>query len=60
MLFFVFLTKECSKEEDSQWHVDDWRSDVDKPVGEERCNSQKDNIIDEVFSVFINLQTKDR
>lgn len=48
-------SNECTKEEDSQWYVDDRRSDVDKPIWKERRNSQEDDVIDEVFSVFIDL-----
>lgn len=55
-----FLTEKCTQEEDPQWHVDNRRCDVDKPIWEERRNPQKDDVIDEVFSVLIDLRRNEK
>lgn len=60
MHFSFFLTEKCTQEEDSQWHVDHRRCDVDEPIWEERRNPQKDDVIDEVFSVLIDLRGNEK
>lgn len=51
-----FLTEKGTNEENAQRHIDDRGSDVDKPVGKEWGYPQENDVIDQMFSMFFNLQ----
>lgn len=52
----LLLTQECSESEGKQPDIDDWRRDVDKPVGQEWSYPEKYDVIQHVLPVLIHLE----
>lgn len=52
----IDLTEKGAQEEDTQRHINDRWGDVDEPVWKERSYSQKNDVIDEVFSMLVHLR----
>ena len=52
------LTDECSHEEDSQWHSDDRRDNIDEPVGKKWCYSKENDVVQQITTVFLHLRRK--
>jgi hypothetical protein len=49
------LTNKCSHKEWCQRNTNDWGRNVDEPVGEKWSDSQKNNVVQKVASVFLDL-----
>jgi len=51
------LTKERSNEERGERNVDDGRDHVDEPVWQERRDTQEHDVVKQVLTVTLDLQT---
>ena len=51
-------TKEGANEEYVERNVKDGRSQIDKPIGDERCDANEEKVVPQILALAFNLFTK--